>query len=124
MTSPRLPATAIALLDFCPDFIGMEGHRAQNRTVNYFGVASLSGRGVSRSCVPLRDEVEMNDKLNAVIELVSELGLAFNAPPKPGKEREPFSDALVAVARFARAVGLREAQWRLTDWSSRCKTST
>jgi hypothetical protein len=24
LTSPRLPATAIGLLDFCPDFIGME----------------------------------------------------------------------------------------------------
>src|SRR5262249_24596590 len=35
-------------------------------------------------------------------------------PPKPGKEREPFIDALVAVARFARAVGSREAQWELT----------
>ena len=56
----------------------------------------------------------MNDKLNAVIELVSELGLAFNAPPEPGKEREPFIDALVAVARFARAVGSREAAWGLT----------
>jgi hypothetical protein len=55
----------------------------------------------------------MNDKLNAAIELVSELGQAFNAPPEPGKEREPFIDALVAVARFARAVGSREAQWRL-----------
>jgi hypothetical protein len=57
----------------------------------------------------------MNDKLNAAIELVSELGLAFNAPPTPDKEREPFIDALVAVARFARAVGLREAQWKLTE---------
>ena len=56
----------------------------------------------------------MNDKLNAAIKLVSELGLAFGAPPKPGKEREPFIDALVAVARFARAVGLREAQWEFT----------
>ena len=56
----------------------------------------------------------MNDKLNAAIELVSELGLAFNAPPEPGKEREPFIDALVAVARFARAVGSREADWGLT----------
>ena len=27
LTSPRLPATAIGLLDFCPDFIGMEGQR-------------------------------------------------------------------------------------------------
>ena len=66
-------------------------------------------------CVPLRDEVEMNDKLpNAVIKLVDELRLAFGAPPKPGKEREPFINALVAVARFARAVGSREAQWELT----------
>jgi hypothetical protein len=64
--------------------------------------------------VYLRDEVEMNDKQNAVIELVSELGLAFGAPPKTGKEREPFIDALVAVARFARAVGSREAAWKLT----------
>jgi hypothetical protein len=24
LTSPRLPATAVGLLDFCPDFIGME----------------------------------------------------------------------------------------------------
>jgi hypothetical protein len=76
---------------------------------------SLSGPGVSCLCVPLRDEVEMNDNLNAVFELVSELGLAFNAPPEPGKEREPFIHALVAVARFARAVGLREAQWELTE---------
>jgi hypothetical protein len=53
----------------------------------------------------------MNDKLNPVIDLVSELGQAFNASPKPGTGREPFIDALVAVARFARAVGLREAQW-------------
>jgi hypothetical protein len=53
----------------------------------------------------------MNDKLDPVIDLVSELGQAFNASPKPGRGREPFIDALVAVARFARAVGLREAQW-------------
>jgi hypothetical protein len=53
----------------------------------------------------------MNDELKPVIDLVSELGHAFNASPKPGREREPFIDALVAVARFARAVGLREAQW-------------
>jgi hypothetical protein len=53
----------------------------------------------------------MNEKLNPVIDLVSELGQAFNASPKPGRGREPFIDALVAVARFARAVGLREAQW-------------
>jgi hypothetical protein len=44
---------------------------------------------------PLRDEVEMNDKLNndklnPVIDLVSELGQAFNASPKPGSERQPF----------------------------------
>jgi hypothetical protein len=61
--------------------------------------------------MPLRDEIEMNEKLNPVINLVSELGQAFNASPKPGREREPFIDALVAVACFARAVGLREAQW-------------
>jgi hypothetical protein len=61
--------------------------------------------------IPLPDEVEMNDKLDPVIELVSELSQAFNASPKPGSERQPFIDALVAVARFARAVGLREAQW-------------
>jgi hypothetical protein len=54
---------------------------------------------------------EMNEKLNPVIDLVSELGQAFNASPKPGRGREPFIDALVAVARFACAVGLREAQW-------------
>jgi hypothetical protein len=72
--------------------------------------------GTHGECVPLRDEVEMNDnKLpSAVIKLVDELDLAFGAPPKPGKEREPFIDALVAVARFARAVGSREAQWELT----------
>jgi hypothetical protein len=27
LNSPRLPAAAIGLLDSCPDFIGMEGHR-------------------------------------------------------------------------------------------------
>jgi len=53
----------------------------------------------------------MNDEVNPVDDLVSELGDAFNASPKPGRGREPFIDALVAVARFARAVGLREAQW-------------
>jgi hypothetical protein len=53
----------------------------------------------------------MNDKLNPVSDLVSELSHAFNASPKPGREREPFIDALVAVACFARAVGLRDAQW-------------
>src|SRR5262245_28461523 len=42
------------------------------------------------------DEVEMNDKLDPVIELVSELSQAFNASPKPGSERQPFIDALVA----------------------------
>jgi hypothetical protein len=56
----------------------------------------------------------MNDKLNPVIDLVSELGHAFNASPKPGREREPFIDALVAVARFAQAVGLRDAQWEFS----------
>ena len=60
----------------------------------------------------------MDDKQNAVIELVSELGQAFNALPKPGSEREPFIDALVAVARFARAVGLREADYHL--WALAC----
>ena len=94
-------------LGFFPGRLGMEGHRRKTGRV-------LSDRGVSRPCVPLRDEVEMNDKLNAVIELVSELGLAFGAPLKPGKEREPFIDALVAVARFARAVGSHEADWGLT----------
>src|SRR5262245_5442362 len=77
-------------------------------------------------CVSLRDEVEMNDKLpNAVIKLVDELGLAFGAPPKPGKEREPFINALVAVARFAQAVGSREAQWESSPyWPTRCRIST
>ena len=40
-----------------------------------------------------------------VIELTNELELAFRAPPEPGQERKPYIDALVAVARFARAVG-------------------
>jgi len=53
----------------------------------------------------------MNDKLDPVIDLVSELSQAFNASPKPGSERQPFIDALIAVARFAGGVGLREAQW-------------
>jgi hypothetical protein len=35
----------------------------------------------------------------------------FQRLAEPGREREPFIDALVAVGRFARAVGLREAQW-------------
>ena len=29
LTSPRLPANAIGLLDFCADFIGMEGQRCK-----------------------------------------------------------------------------------------------
>ena len=74
--------------------------------------AACSFNGLRNSeCVLLREKVEMNE--NAVIELVGELGLAFGAPPEPGKERQPFIDALIAVARFARAVGLREAQWGL-----------
>jgi hypothetical protein len=90
-------------LDFCPDFIGRKSTGAKPDGFHHFRGREPFG--------PLRDEVEMNDKLNAVIELVSELGQAFAAPPNAGKEREPFIDALVAMARFARAVGLREAQW-------------
>jgi hypothetical protein len=66
----------------------------------------------------------MNDKLpNAVIKLVDELDVAFGAPPKPGKERERFIDAFVAVARFARAVGSRAAQWELTVDGGLCRRS-
>jgi hypothetical protein len=60
------------------------------------------------------DQVEMNDKSNAVNELVKDLGEAFGSPRKTGEERHPFIEALIAVARFARAVGLHEAQWELT----------
>jgi len=51
----------------------------------------------------------------AVLDLIRELDHAFNAPPKPGRERDPFIEVLVAVARLARAAGLREAQWGLTE---------
>lgn len=37
----------------------------------------------------------------AVLDLIRELDHAFNAPPKPGRERDPFIEVLVAVARFA-----------------------
>jgi hypothetical protein len=51
----------------------------------------------------------------AVLDLIRELDHAFHAPPKPGKERDPFIEVLVAVARLARAAALHEAQWKLTE---------
>jgi hypothetical protein len=41
------PVAKLTCLDFCPDFIGMEGHGRKTGRVNYFGVASLSGRGAN-----------------------------------------------------------------------------
>ena len=53
-----------------------------------------------------------------VIQLTNELELAFRAPPQPGQERKPYIDALVAVARFARAVGSSwNAVWGLTNFA-------
>jgi hypothetical protein len=49
----------------------------------------------------------------AVLDLIRELDHAFKAPPNPGRERDPFIEVLVAVARFARAVGSRAAEWEL-----------
>ena len=57
----------------------------------------------------------MNDESNLLSQLADALDLAFSTPPQPGKEREPVIDALVAVARFARAVGSRDAAWGLTE---------
>ena len=55
----------------------------------------------------------MNDKphpliqlINEVPQLIDELNLAFRTPPERGNERKPYIDALVGVARFAKALGL------------------
>src|SRR5215470_15615630 len=57
----------------------------------------------------------MNDKPNAVSELINELDLAFGAPPERGDERKSYIDALVAVARFAWSAVSPDAAWRLME---------
>ena len=51
--------------------------------------------------------------------MMVEIDEAFAAPPQPGKERLPYTDALVAVSRFLKFAGLSPAWKRLHELAQR-----